>query len=703
MTQEKKNHTDNPLLTETGFPPFDRVRPEHVVPAIQQILKAATKRLHRLEQNLTPTWNGLADPLEQLNVAFEYSWDVVSHLMGVKNSDKLRSAYDQVLADIVQFGLKANQSPAIYKGLTAIREGADWQELNEAQQRIIEQKIRAARHAGVGLIGEAREKFNAIAKELSHLQTAFSNNLLDATKAFDVVITDIRETEGWPETLKRISAQSWNGANKADAKATPDQGPWRITLDYPSYAPFMAHHRNRKHREQVYRGHILRASSGKLDNSGLINRILSLRKEKARLLGYESYADFSLASKMAPDVAAVHKMFSELVRAAREPSRTELDELRQLARTSGQTERLEHWDIPFWAERLREQRFEFTDEQLRPYFPLPHVIEGLFGLCTRLFGITFEKSDGAAPVWHEDVHVYRVADSSGEIIAWFYLDPYSRPEEKRGGAWMDSCLSRRRINGAIRNPVVHLCCNGTPPMDGRPSLMSFSEVTTLFHEFGHGLQGMLTTVDHSDAAGVNGIEWDAVEVASQFMENWCYHKPTLIGMTKHFETGEILPDALFDKLCAARTFRSGSMFMRQLELGMTDMMLHTEFDPTGDLSAFEVHHQIARDLNPLPPLPESRFLCSFSHIFSGGYAAGYYSYKWAEVLSADAFAAFEETGLENETAIAELGRRYRDTLLASGGGRHPMTVFHDFRGRGPRTEALLRHSGFTDSFSVPGE
>jgi oligopeptidase A len=693
VIQDNKNQTDNPLLVENGFPLFDRVEPEHVVPAIRQVIKRANEQVDRLEQNLAPSWDGLLQPLEQLDIPFEYSWSLVSHLMGVKNSDALRKAHEQVLADVVQFGLRVNQSPAIYQGLLAIRNGDAWQDLDEAQRRIVAHKIRAAKHAGVGLSGEARERFNTIAQELSQLSTDFSNHVLDATKAFEFIITDAGETEGWPPTLKQIAAQSWNGTNKEDPKATPDTGPWRITLDYPSFVPFMEHHRNRAHREQVYRAHILRASSGELDNSSLIDRILSLRKEKAQLLGYETYADLSLDAKMAPDVAAVRNMFAKLVDAARQPSRAELDELRQLAKTSGQTESLAHWDVSFWAERLREQRFEFTDEQLRPYFPLHRVIGGLFALCTRLFGVTFEPADGRAPVWHADVRFYRVKNESGETIAWFYLDPYSRPAEKRGGAWMDNCLSRRFINGKLRHPVVHLCCNGTPPTDGRPSLMSFSEVKTLFHEFGHGLQGMLTTVDYSDAAGVNGIEWDAVEVASQFMENWCYHRPTLVGMTRHVETGEVLPDALFDKICAARTFRAGSMFMRQLEFGMTDMTLHTTFDPNGETTVFEVHQQIAREVSPMPPLPESRFLCAFTHIFAGGYAAGYYSYKWAEVLSADAFAAFEEAGLGDETAMAEWGRRYRDTILACGGGRDPMKVFHDFRGREPSTEALLRHSG----------
>jgi oligopeptidase A len=697
VNQKDMKPHENPLLVDIGFPLFDQIKPEHVVPAMRHVLKHANERIDRLEQNLTPTWAGLIHPLEELNIAFEYSWGVVSHLLGVQNSDALRKAHDEVLADVVQFGLRVNQSPAIFKGLLDMRNGNAWQALDEAQRRIIEHKIRAAKHAGVGLSGEARERFNAIARELSQLQTDFSNHVLDATKAFEFIITDSGETEGWPPTLKQLAALSWNGVNQGDPQATSDNGPWRITLDPPSYIPFMEHHRNRTQREQVYRAFLTRASSGALDNSDLIQRILTLRKEKAQLLGYKNYADLSLDSKMAEDVATVRKMFSELVQAARQPSREELEELRRIARSSGQTEPLAHWDVPFWAERLREQRFEFTDAQLRPYFPLSRVLDGLFSLCTRLFGITFEPAGGLAPVWHEDVGFYRVKESDGETLAWFYLDPYSRPEEKRGGAWMDSCLNRCFVDGKLRHPVVHLCCNGTPPTDGRPSLMSFNEVTTLFHEFGHGLQGMLTQVDYSDAAGISGIEWDAVEVASQFMENWCYHKQTLIGMTKHFETGEPLPDALFDKICAARTFRAGSMFMRQLEFGMTDMMLHTAFDPNGEATAFDVHQQIARDLNPLPPLPESRFLCSFSHIFAGGYAAGYYSYKWAEVLSADAFAAFEEVGLENETAIAAMGRRYRETILACGGGRDPMKVFHDFRGRAPDTDALLRHSGLKSS------
>ncbi|KAA3653959.1 MAG: M3 family peptidase, partial [Calditrichaeota bacterium] len=475
--------------------------------------------------------------------------------------------------------------------------------------------------------------------------------------------------------------------------ATPQNGPWCITLDYPCYVPFMEHHRNRQQREQVYRAFITRAADGEWDNAPLITRILKLRRDQVALLAYDNYADLSLASKMAPDVAAVKKMLQQLQDASKQPALNDLKEIQELAQKSGQQEPLAHWDVAFWAERLREHRFTYTDDELRPYFPLPRVLDGLFNLCTRLFGITFEKADGQAPVWHDDVQFFRVLHENGKTIAWFYLDPYSRPAEKRGGAWMDNCLSRRNVDGELRLPVVHLCCNGTPPTADQPSLMSFKEVETLFHEFGHGLQAMLTTIDYADAAGVNGIEWDAVEIASQFMENWCYHKPTLTGMTAHIETGKPLPDELFDKICAARTFRAGSLMMRQLEFGVTDIALHTIFNPDSEKSAFDIHMDIAKKTSALPPLPENRFLCAFAHIFAGGYAAGYYSYKWSEVLSADAFSAFEEAGLDDEQAIAALGRKYRDTILAFGGGRDPMAVFKDFRGREPRVDALLRHYG----------
>ena len=686
------NATNNPLLVIEGLPRYDEILPEHVVPGVKQVLADAEKRVATLEQNLTPTWEGLLVPLEENSLPFSYAWGPVGHLMGVKNSDELRRAHEAVLQDVVAYGLRVQQSRPIYEGLVAIREGEEWAKLDEAQQRCVELKIRAAEHAGVGLTGQAKERFNEIAKTLSQISTDFSNHVLDATKAYELIIHDKKDAEGWPNSLRQVAAQSYRQAN-AGSDATAENGPWRITLDFPSFFPFMQHHRGRDHREQVYKAYVQRASSGELDNSDLIARTLKLRLEQAALLGFETYADWSLDAKMAPDVTAVERVIDELQAAAQAHSERDFEALQALAKANGQKEPVLHWDVSFWSERLREQKFDYTDDQLRPYFPLPKVLDGMFALSERLFDIEIVRAEGeAAHKWHEDVQFFNVL-RDGERVASFYLDPYSRPAEKRGGAWMDDCLGRQWLDGALRLPVVHLVCNGTPPVGDTPSLMSFSEVETLFHEFGHGLQGMLTTVDYADVAGLSGVEWDAVEIASQFMENWCYHKPTLIGMTAHVETGDPLPDDLFKKIAAARTFQAGSLMMRQLSFGKIDMLLHSTYDPEAEETAFEVERRVIEEMAVLPPLPESRFLCSFSHIFAGGYAAGYYSYKWSEVLSADAFGAFEEAGLDDEAAVKATGRRFRDTILALGGGKHPMDVYRAFRGREPSTEALLRHNG----------
>lgn len=686
------NPTNNPLLVTEGLPRYDEILPEHVVPGVKQVLTDAEKRVATLEQNLTPTWEGLLVPLEENGLPFSYAWGPVGHLMGVKNSDDLRRAHEAVLQDVVAYGLRVQQSRPIYEGLVAIREGEEWAKLDEAQQRCVELKIRAAEHAGVGLTGQAKERFNEIAKTLSQISTDFSNHVLDATKAYELIIHEKKDAEGWPNSLRQVAAQSYRQANEG-SDATAEDGPWRITLDFPSFFPFMQHHRVRDHREQVYKAYVQRASSGELDNSALIARTLKLRLEQAALLGFETYADWSLDAKMAPDVTAVGRVIGELQAAAQAHSERDFEALQALAKANGENEPVMHWDVSFWSERLREQKFDYTDDQLRPYFPLPKVLDGMFALAERLFDIEIVRAEGeAAHKWHKDVQFFNVLRDS-ERVASFYLDPYSRPAEKRGGAWMDDCLGRQWLNGALRLPVVHLVCNGTPPVGDTPSLMSFSEVETLFHEFGHGLQGMLTTVDYAAVAGLSGVEWDAVEIASQFMENWCYHKPTLIGMTAHVETGNPLPDDLFEKIAAARTFQAGSLMMRQLSFGKIDMLLHSAYDPEGEETAFDVERRVIEEMVVLPPLPESRFLCSFSHIFAGGYAAGYYSYKWSEVLSADAFGAFEEAGLDDEAAVKATGRRFRDTILALGGGKHPLEVYRAFRGREPSTEALLRHNG----------
>ncbi len=685
--------TGNPLLTREGYPLFDRIEPEHVQPAVRHVLTEANARLDELEPRLAPSWAELVAPLEELDRPFEYAWSPVSHLLAVKNSPELRQAYDSVLADVVSFGLRFKQSEPIYRALKELRASDEWESLAEAQRRIVTDKLREAELAGIGLTGDKRTRFNEIEQELSQLSTDFTNHLLDAIKAYALILTFPEEVEGLADSALQLAAQSYNRATpEASPQATPEDGPWRITLDMPSYRPFMEHAKRRDLREKIYRAFIARASEGEYDNTGLIPKILKLRQERAALLGYRTFADLSLATKMAPDVRAVQDLLEKLRAASWDAAVQDLEDIQQLAAKSGCTEPLKHWDIAFWAERLREERFDYTDEELRPYFPLPRVLDGLFGLVEKLFGVTVKPADGDAPVWNEDVRFFRIEDRDGSPLAAFYLDPYSRPENKRGGAWMNDCFGRQRIDGKIRLPVAHLVCNSTPPVGERPSLMTFDEVNTLFHEFGHGLQHMLTTVDFADAAGINGVEWDAVELPSQFMENWCYHKPTLVGMTAHIETGEPLPDELFEKILAARTYRAGSNMLRQLSFGSIDMELHHNYDPDGEETVFDVQRRVAQTTSVLPPLPEDRFLCGFQHIFTNAYAAGYYSYKWAEVLSADAYSAFEEVGLDNEAAIAKMGQRFRETVLGLGGGRHPMDVFKDFRGRESSPEALLRHN-----------
>ena len=691
---------NNPLLSSTGLPDFAAIRPEHIVPAVSHVLAEATTKLEAIERELTPTWTGTIAKLEEIDRPFEYGWKPVGHLFGVLNSDELRTAYEAVLPEVVQFGLRASQSQPIYLALKQLRDSSEWSRLNEAQQRIIADRIKGAELSGIALTGEQRERFNAIEQELSQITTEYSNHVLDATKAYSLEVTDPSNTDGWPNTLRNLAAKSWNTAHADSAsKATPEAGPWRITLEIPLYQPFMEHCRNRGLREQLYRAFVTRASSGEFDNGPLITRILSLRQEKAHLLGYRNFAEVSLARKMAPSVEAVRQMFSQLRVASWEAAVRDLDDIKSLKASRGDVTPLDVWDVAFWAERLREERYAYTDAELRPYFPFEKVLDGLFQLLGRLFGVTIRQAETSGEstnnvsVWHPDVRFYRVYDDSGAHIAAFYLDPFSRPENKRGGAWMDDCLGRRRLGEQTQTPVAHLVCNQTPPLADTPSLMSFREVETLFHEMGHGLQHMLTKVDHADAAGINGVEWDAVELPSQFMENWCYHRPTLLSLTGHYQTGEPLPESLFEKVRAAKNYRAGSMMLRQLLFGMTDITLHSDFDPSGSESVHDVNRRLSQQTSVLPLLPEDRSLCSFQHIFSGGYAAGYYSYKWAEILSADAFSAFEDAGLDNANEVQRTGRRFRDTVLALGGGRHPMNVFRDFRGREPSVEALLRHSG----------
>lgn len=692
------NSDANPLLIKVGLPAYDRIHPEHIESAVDTVLARCREILKLVEGSTEASWSALMQPMEEVDQLFEYGWSPVGHLLSVANSDPLREAHDAAMPKIVEFSLQLRQSESIYKKLVALRDSSQWSGFSSAQQRIITRMIQNAEQSGISLTGKDRDRFNEIEQELTQLSTDFSNNLLDATRAYHLDLTDAADVEGLPASLRRLTSAAWtrDDENKDKSPATSEAGPWRITLDHPCFGPFIEHCCNRELRESVYRAYITRAGAGDKDNTPLIARILKLKKEQATLLGFECYADLSLSRKMAGDVAAVQQMFDRLLVASQEVAKRELEEITDLAQKNGHAGALSHWDVAFWSERLREQRFSFTDEQLRPYFSLDRVLTGLFELCHRLFGVTVMSADGKAPIWNPDVRYYEVYDESQKHIAGFYLDPYSRPRDKRGGAWMADCIARSVTPTGTRLPVAHLVCNSTPPADGVPSLMTFREVETLFHEFGHGLQHMLTTVDLRDAAGISGVEWDAVELPSQFMENWCLHRPTLMKMAIHYQTGEALPEDLFQKLRQSKTFRAATIMLRQLQLGMTDMALHYGFDPNGSESPFDIERRVLSITSLLPPLPESRFLCSFGHIFAGGYAAGYYSYKWAEVLSADAFGAFEDAGLDDEDAVANTGRKFRDTILAQGGGRHPMDIFRDFRGREPDPNALLRHCGLGD-------
>jgi oligopeptidase A len=693
---------DNPLLQSEGLPKFDRIRPEHVEPAMRELLKRLHAGLDALERDVKPTWQSAVANLSALQEPFNIAWGVVGHLMSVQNSPELRQAHAAVEGEVVEATMRVSQSIPLYRALKALREGPEWKKLEGAQQRVVEASIRDAELAGVALEGKARERFQELERELAELATRFSNNVIDATKAWSMTLTRPEEVEGLPPSALAVAAQAAKvGLAEGAPEPTPEKGPWRITLEAHSLGPFLEHSRRPELRERLYRAFVTRASSEDSDNGPLIERILTLRREKARLLGYGSFAEVSLAAKMAPGVQAVERLLGELRGAAVSRARAENRELTEYARrkTGNASLELKLWDVPFWAERLREERYAYTDEELRPYFAMPRVLEGLFDTAKRLFGVTVRAADGEVPVWDPSVRFFRVADEAGKDIAAFYLDPYSRPATKRGGAWMNNALDRKRLpDGSLRLPVAYLVCNFTSPVGNQPALLTFREVETLFHEFGHGLQHMLTRVDYPEAAGINNVEWDAVELPSQFMENWCFHEETLSRLARHVDTGEVLPKALQDKIRAGRIYRAASMTLRQVYFATLDLELHHRY-PAGENApgVLEVQQRVAVENTVLKPLPEDRFLCSFSHIFAGGYAAGYYSYKWAEVLSADAFSAFEEVGLSNAEEVARTGRRFRDTVLALGGSRHPLEVFQAFRGRAPSTQPLLKQTGLLET------
>ncbi len=692
---------DNPLLSGRECARYDEIEAKHVIPGIRTLLSELDERFSKLETEAQATWESLAEPLERIVDEFICAWGTVNHLLNVKNSAALRAAHQEVQGEVVSFGTRLGQSPAIYRKLTELTQSPAYAGFSTSQQRAIESLIKDARHSGVGLAEPERSRFNEIENRLAQLKTQFQNNVLDSTKAYSLQLTDPKQVEGLPTSLLELAAQSARSAG--EQAATAEDGPWRITLDMPSYGPFLEYCRERSLREEVYRAYTSRASSGDFDNRPLIVEILRLRREKAGLLGFESYADESLDRKMAPDVEAVETLIEELREACAAPIVEELHALEECARRHEAPESgdIKQWDIAFWANRLRKEQFGYEDEELRPYFPLEHVLSGVFEIAHRLFGVRIEPSREPLPTWQEHVRQYDVFAPTGEKLALFFLDPYSRPEEKRSGAWMDPHRDRTTIYSGeglpVRLPVCNLICNQSPPTGEKPSLLTFGQVQTIFHEFGHGLQHMLTTGEYSWVSGIRGVEWDAVELPSQFMENWCYQPEMLRSLSRHHETGKPLPDELVEKLIGSRNFRTGSKTMRQLCFAALDLKLHHSFDPDGPESPFKIQREFYNRYSALPPLPEDHFLCTFSHVFAGSYAAGYYSYKWAEVLSADAFGAFEEAGLDTEATLRTTGHRFRDTILALGGSQHPLEIYRAFRGRDATSDSLLRQLGLKAS------
>ena len=712
----------NPFLEQSGLPKFGSIEPKYLEPAVTDLLEELENEFKDMENDLASSeetkYDDVLPVLEKIQNPLEYAWGVAGHLNGVKNGEELRKAYEGQQPKVVKAFSSFSQSKPLFDALSKIEKDLTSTETFEDKQRAraVALSLRAMRLGGVGLEGEAKERFNEIRIRLSELSTKFSNNVLDSTKAWSLTVSseEASKLDGVPSSAKGMWAQMYaqHAASEYVGEAPkPDaeKGPWRITLDGPSYIAALSHVRDRGIRESVYMASITKASEfekdadGARDNVPLINEILTLKAEAAKLLGFKNHAERSLAAKMASSVESVTELSDLILEKALPNAYKELEAVTNYARENGgedyseeKLEKLMPYDVTFWSERYKEAKFALKEEELRPYFKFEAVLEGMFGLVDRIFGIKCVAADGEAEVWNDDVRFFNVLDSeSGKHIASFYLDPYSRPADKRGGAWMDVCIGKSDALGRDI-PVAYLTCNGSPPVGDTPSLMTFREVETLFHEFGHGLQHMLTKATVGDVAGINGVEWDAVELPSQFMENWCYDKPTVYGFANHYETGEPLPEEIFEKLKAQKTYNAAMMACRQLYFGQMDMQLHSEYDPNNDKgeTIFDVQRRVAEKYSPYNmPLEQDRFLCAFGHIFAGGYSAGYYSYKWAEVMSADAFGAFEDVGLDNDEKVIEVGKKFRDTVLSLGGAVPPSDVFSQFRGREPSPDALLRHNG----------
>jgi len=669
----------NPLLDFSGLPRFGEIRPEHVAPAVAALLAEA--RAARERAAAAPlTWEGFIAPLEDANERLGRAWGLVAHLHAVMDAPALREAYNAALPRVTQYWTELGQDTGRFERYKQLAASPAYADLNAARRKIIDNALRDFRLGGAELPESSKPRYAAIQEELASLAAKFSENLLDATNACGIAIADEKRVAGIPADALE--------AARAEARKHGESG-WRFTLHMPSYLPVMQYADDRALRERMYRESATRASEfGKpeWDNTAIIARTLDLRAQGARLLGYGSFAEISLVAKMARSPAQVLEFLRDLARRARPFAERDLADLRAFAAAELGLDRLESWDLAYASEKLRARRYAFSDHEVKRYFPEPQVLAGLFGLVESLYGVRVVPA--LAPVWHEDARFYEIEGPGGEPIGRFYLDLYAR-ESKQGGAWMDGAISRRRLAAGVQLPLASLNCNFSRPVGGKPALFTHDEVITLFHEFGHGLHHLLTRAEELGVSGLSGVEWDAVELPSQFMENFCWEWDVLAGMTRHVDRGDALPRALYDKMRAARNFQSGLDMLRQLEFALFDMRLHAEHSPGAARSALQLLDEVRREVAVVVPPAWNRFPNGFGHIFAGGYAAGYYSYKWAEVLSADAYSLFEEQGVLS----AEAGRRFREEILAVGGSRPAAESFRAFRGRDPSVDALLRHSG----------
>ena len=679
----------NPLVYFSGLPKFNEVKPEHVSPAIDSLIAEGRALVETLvAQTEAPTWENFALKLEDHSEKLSRAWSQVGHMNAVVNSPELREAYNQNLAKLTDFGSDISQDERLYAKYKAIQASPAFANLTPTQQTIINHEVRDFKLGGAELPADQKARFKTVSEELSKLGSKFEENILDNTNDFKHIVENVADLAGLPEDAIEAAKEAAKALAAQAGNENIAKSGYLFTLHFPSYMPVLQYADNRALRETMYRAYATRASEfskSEWDNTGLIKDILKLKQEEAKTLGFNNYAELSLATKMADTPKQVTEFLDTLAKRAKPYAERDMQELTAYAKKLGITD-LQAWDIAYVSEKLRQEKYAFSDQEVKQYFPESKVLAGLFKVTEAIFGVQVRKAE--APLWHADASFYEISDSQNKPIAYFYLDLYAR-NGKRGGAWMDDCITRRKKTDGIELPVAYLTCNFSAPVGGKPALFTHDEVITMFHEFGHGLHHMLTQVDEYGVSGIKGVEWDAVELPSQFMENFCWEWEVLRHMTAHVETGAQLPRELFDKMVAAKNFQAGMQTVRQIEFSLFDMRLHGEFDPNGKQTALDLIEQVRDEVAVLRPPKFNRFPNSFSHIFAGGYAAGYYSYKWAEVLSADAYSLFEELGVLSEQA----GSRFKDEVLAKGGSRPAMESFVAFRGREPSLDALLRHNG----------